>query len=290
MDRFTFIKLFGLGTMGVASAHPFLDKLGELPEEEVLMPVLFIGHGAPTNVLEENAFTKDLKKLGQSIQKPKAILVVSAHWLTKGTQICHAEKPKMIYDFSGFPEKMYQIEYNCPGSPEFAKQAQSLLTEVRPKLDDEWGLDHGAWTVLYHMYPEADIPVFELSIDFHKNEQYHFEIGAYLKALRKKGVLIMGSGNLTHNLGHAMRSDGKTTPDWALEFDTKIKTYVDKGDFASVVNYKSLGNVAKMAHPSNDHFLPLLYTLGAANSNEKVTYPHESFQYGSLSMRCIRIG
>lgn len=290
MNRFEFLKLIGLGTMSVAAANPLLSKLGELPDDGQTMPTLFIGHGAPTNVLADTEFTRNLKQLGQELPKPKAILVVSAHWLTRGTFVCNSPKPETIYDFSGFPKEMYEIKYDCPGAPDLAKETSALLTEIDGQLDDDWGLDHGAWTVLYHMYPNADIPVFELSIDYHKAPSYHYEVGQYLQKLRQKGVLIMGSGNMTHNLRQAFQGDMKTTPDWALEFDSTIKSYIDKGDFQAAVDYKNLGKVASMSHPTNDHYLPLLYTLGASSTKDKVSYPHEGFEFGSLSMRCIKFG
>ncbi|RMG77094.1 MAG: 4,5-DOPA dioxygenase extradiol [Bacteroidetes bacterium] len=257
---------------------------------EHVMPALFIGHGSPMNAIENNPFTQALKKLSREIPKPKAILCVSAHWLTRGTHILKSEKPKTIHDFYGFPEKLYQIEYPASGAPEAAKETQQLISSAKTHLTEEWGLDHGCWTVLLHMYPQADIPVYELSIDYYKPFEYHLKIAEELKALRKKGVLIIGSGNITHNLGKVNFTDINAAPaDWAIEFDQKVQEAFETRSKSFLIHPEKTGALFKTAHPEPSHYIPLIYTFGVADLNEQVTYPYDQFQYGTLSMRAIKI-
>jgi 4,5-DOPA dioxygenase extradiol len=255
----------------------------------VKMPVLFIGHGHPMNALFDNNFTQTLRTIGKTIQKPNAIMVVSAHWETRGTFVSVNPQPKAIYDFGGFDEALFREKYEPAGHPQLAKSVIEHLPFV--KEDHGMGLDHGAWTVLKFLYPKADVPVFQLSIDYTQSPQKHFEMAQALKKMREKGVLIIGSGNIVHNLGLLdWRNINAKTEDWALEFDSIVKNKLDKSDFGSLVNYQSLGRSAKLSIPTEDHYLPLMYTLGLASPNEKVTYLFEGFQYANISMRCFKIG
>jgi len=254
-------------------------------------PVLFIGHGSPMNAILDNAFTRSLTSLGKSFkEKPNAILVVSAHWLTRGTHVMISEKPKTIYDFGGFPDELYQIKYPAPGSPLFAKETKQLIKTTNTIEDDNWGLDHGAWTILRHIFPNADIPVFQLSIDYSKEPQYHYNLAAELKALRKKGVLIIGSGNIVHNLYQIDFNENAKPFKWAIEFDEIVKVKLFKKDYAGLINYSILGQAAKLSIPTNDHYLPMLYSLGLTEKDEELKFVYEEIQNASISMRCFQIG
>ncbi|MBS1771831.1 MAG: 4,5-DOPA dioxygenase extradiol [Bacteroidetes bacterium] len=256
-----------------------------LPHTDI-MPVMFVGHGNPMNAIMRNEFHQTWQQLGNALPKPKAILSVSAHWLTRGTYVTAMEKPKTIHDFGGFPKELFDAEYPAPGAPDFAKDTMSLIKTTDVKDDYQWGLDHGTWSVLLPMFPKADIPVFQLSIDYSKPPQYHYELSQQLKELRRKGVLIMGSGNIVHNLG-MVDFEGKTTFSWASEFDQKIKGYIDNGDHQSVIHYDKLGSIASMAVPTNDHYLPLMYTLGLQDKKDNVSYFNDKIDLGSVAMRSI---
>ncbi|MDP4115167.1 MAG: 4,5-DOPA dioxygenase extradiol [Bacteroidota bacterium] len=249
------------------------------------MPALFIGHGSPMNAIEKNPFTDSLSVLGNSFEiKPRAILVISAHWLTKGSYVFTRANPEQIYDFYGFPQALFEVKYPAIGSPDFAKKTIELSNDI--KEDNSWGIDHGSWTVLKHLFPNADIPVFQLSIDFGKPLRYHFELGQKLASLRDQGVLIIGSGNIVHNLRMVY---AQTAPyEWAAVFDEWVKNKIDKRDFNSLINYEAQGSEAKLAVPTTDHYIPLLYTLALAEKNENITYTYEEIQT-SLSMRCFKI-
>jgi 4,5-DOPA dioxygenase extradiol len=293
MERKDFLKLFALApltpfAMKINELHTFADSLS--PADE-LMPALFVGHGSPMNAIEDNDFTKALKQLGATLPKPKAIAMVSAHWLTRGTFVHVENKPKMIYDMGGFPEELYKVNYPAPGSPDFAKEVQRAATKTKILDNHDWGFDHGMWSVMLHLFPKADVPVFQISLDYYQQPQYHFELATELQKLRKKGVMLIGSGNLTHNLGQFdLTNINAKTADWALEFDSKMKSFMDAENFQGVIDYKKLGNSAALAHPEPSHFLPLLYTLGMKQKNELLTYPYDKFQYGTFSMRCVKVG
>lgn len=268
-----------------------LEKIGEGFENSSKMPLLFIGHGHPMNALFDNNFTRTLTKIGENIEKPNAIMVVSAHWETRGTFVSVNQFPKTIFDFGGFDQRLFQIVYEPLGHPELARELIKAAPEFAIKEEPKMGLDHGAWTVLKHIWPKADIPVFQLSMDFTQGPEYHFALAQALKKLREKGLLIIGSGNIVHNLGNLDWQNIDAKPfDWALEFDSIVKNHLDKGDYHSLVNYKQLGKLASLAIPSADHYLPMLYTLGLADANEALTYLYEGMQYGSISMRCFKIG
>jgi 4,5-DOPA dioxygenase extradiol len=258
------------------------------------MPSIFVGHGSPMNAVETNEFTRTLQQWGQDIGRPSAILVVSAHWLTKNeTKVAIQAHPKTIHDFGGFPQSLFDMQYPAPGSPEFAKLAASTLVAQGAKPSEDWGLDHGAWAVLHHIYPKADIPVFQVSIDYAQDGDYHLAVGKALSALRDKGVLILASGNVTHNLrGLDMGvPDGLTASQpWAQSFDDAVKNALVANDTKALSNYLTLDAGARMAVPSPDHYWPLLYAVGAARDGERAKFVYEGFQLGTLSMRCVQWG
>lgn len=264
-----------------------------LPRQDKPMPVLFIGHGSPMNGIQDNEFSNRWRKMAKEIPVPKAVLVVSAHWLTSGTRITSMDFPKTIHDFGGFPQELFDVQYPAPGSPEIAKQTKELVKSISIKEDHDWGLDHGTWTVVRHMYPEADIPVLQLSIDHNKNPGYHFDLGKELVELRSKGVLIVGSGNMVHNLG-MLAWDKIDEPgygyDWALAMNERFKMQIESGDFNPLINYETLGKEANLAIPTPEHYIPLLYTLGLKNEKEQLSFFNDRAVAGSLTMTSIKIG
>lgn len=289
MNRKDFLKKIAITSLSI----PFmkLNALGGIGENlptTKKMPILFVGHGSPMNAILDNSFSRKWKELGNQLQTPTAILVISAHWLTeKSTKVTAMEMPKTIHDFGGFPKKLFEQEYPVKGSPSFAKETIDLVKSTPIQEDFEWGLDHGTWSILKPMFPKADIPVFQISIDYDQPMEYHYQIGKEISKLREKGVLIIGSGNIVHNLYELEQRN--TAYDWAQEFDTKITEFINKGDFEAVMNFQKLGNIAKKAHPTYDHFLPLIYTLGASNHKEQITYFNDQFDLGSISMRSLLI-
>jgi 4,5-DOPA dioxygenase extradiol len=257
-------------------------------ENDKKMPVLFIGHGSPMNAIEVNPFTESLRNLGESfIEKPKAIMVVSAHWLTKGTFVSTIESPEVIYDFYGFPKELYQVKYPATGAPSIAREIMELVPEI--KEDRQWGLDHGAWAILKHIFPKADVPVFQLSIDFYQSMQYHFDLASHLKQLRDQGVLVIGSGNIVHNLALVFSKEDNLPFEWATEFDEFVKDRINDKNFSSLVNYQKFGRSAELSIPTVDHYAPLMYVLGMAEAEDEITYTYEEV-FTSLSMRCVKIG
>jgi len=258
------------------------------------MPSIFVGHGSPMNALENNAFTRTLQKWGKDIGRPSAILVVSAHWLTENeTRVTVQAHPKTIHDFGGFPQALFDMQYPAPGAPEFAKEAASLLAARGAKPSEDWGLDHGAWTVLHHMYPKADIPVFQVSIDYAQAGEYHLAVGRALSALRERGVLVLASGNVVHNLRHIDRNatDGLlASRPWAQSFDTAVKSALLANDAKALASYERLDAGAQLAAQTPDHYWPLLYSMGAARDGEAPRFIFEGFQLGTLSMRCVQWG
>ena len=252
------------------------------------MPVLFIGHGAPTNALANNPYTHALIKLGKELPRPKAILCVSAHWVTEDSRVLVSEKPKTIHDFGGFPRELYQVQYPASGAVETARKISKDLALL---TDDSWGLDHGTWSVLVHMYPKADVPVFQLSLDQSKKFEEHLELGRKLESLRDQGILILGSGNLTHNLGDINWEPNAEPVDWAVEFDSKAKEALEKRDENFLIDVSAWGKgLFRKNHPTADHYIPLLYVLGTSTDKDKLSYPYEGFEYGSLSMRMVKFG
>ncbi len=254
--------------------------------------MFFIGHGSPMNAVEDNPYTRTLKVLYKTINPmPSVILVVSAHWLTRGTFIHAGKHPETIHDFGGFPRELYNIQYPAPGSPELAREVSAAIPRIQETID--WGLDHGAWSVLLHLFPDATIPVVQLSIDYDQPMQYHFDLGKKLAFLRDEGVLILGSGNIVHNLRYSFErlASGDSTPyPWAVEFDQWVKERIDARDFAALCAYDKEQRNARLAAPTPDHYIPLLYTLALARPDEPVTHFYEEVSYGGLSMRSLRIG
>ncbi len=263
------------------------EILGKAPLTKK-MPVLFVGHGNPMNAIENNAYHQKWAEIGRSLPSPKAILCISAHWQTKGTQVTFMDRPKTIHDFGGFPKALFDTQYPVPGSPQYAQEAIDALREIHVGKDLDWGLDHGCWSVLKPMFPEANIPVFQLSLDYFASPEQHFQIGSQLQSLRQKGVLIVGSGNIVHNLGY-LDWGGKTF-DWAIEFDQLAKSKILQGDYASLVAYQNLGKAAQLAIPTNEHYLPLLYVLALKDKNEPLHFFNEQIDMGSIAMRSVFIG
>lgn len=255
----------------------------EIPEKSD-MPVLFVGHGNPMNALSDNAFTKNWQKAGRLFPKPQAILSISAHWLTRNeTRVSFAGMPDTIHDFEGFPYDLESFVYPAPGAPEFARQTAEGIGNIPIVEDKDRGLDHGTWAVLCHMFPMAEVPVYQMSMDYTQSPEFHYELAAELRHLRSKGVLIMGSGNQVHNL-KALRPGGEPY-DWALEFDDFLTACITQRQFDRILDYRSLGKTAKMAHPAPDHFLPLAYTLGAMTDSDTVHFFNDAFDMSSISMR-----
>jgi len=256
------------------------------------MPVLFVGHGSPMNAIEENVFSREWSKVAGTFEKPKAILCVSAHWLTNGTYVTAVENPVTIHDFGRFPQALFDVQYPAPGLPELAKETQKLFPEDLMHLDFEWGLDHGTWSVLKHMYPLADVPVIQVSIDYRKPASYHFEIAQYLKKLRNKGVLIVGSGNIVHNL-RMVAWDKINSPfgyDWAIEANEKMKALVTGHEFSALFDYQKYGQAFQLAVPTPDHYYPLMYTLGTIDKNEEIKIFNDIAVAGSLTMTSFIAG
>ena len=252
------------------------------------MPVLFVGHGSPMNAIEHNAFTETLQRLGAELPKPKAVCVVSAHWVTAGAQVMASAHPNTIHDFYGFPQPLYEVQYPAPGDPEEAKK---LAANPEIMSDKTWGLDHGSWSVLRHMYPKADVPAFQLSLDERRTFSEHLELGREIQALRDRGVLILGSGNIVHNLRRIDWKNEHGAYDWAVEFDARVKQAVDAHDASALAHPEKWGEaLLETAHPSVEHYLPLLYCMGSLKESDAVSYPYENFDFGSISMRTILFG
>ncbi len=289
MDRRKFIQAAAM--LPIAASAMQLNDLKNITDSfssSSRMPVFFVGHGSPMNAIEDNSYTRSWEAMGKSVEeKPNAILVVSAHWLTNGTYVSTNPTPETIYDFGGFPGELYKQTYPAPGSPEYAKQVMQLVPEA--KEDKEWGLDHGSWSILKHLYPGANIPVFQLSIDYYQPMQHHFDLAARLKKLRDKGVLIIGSGNIVHNLQMLFAKTDAAPYDWTVEFDEWVKNKIVTKDFQSLVDYEKQGKAAKLSVPTTDHYVPMIYSLGLADSSDDIKFTNEE-TLGSISMRAFRIG
>jgi len=256
------------------------------------MPVLFLGHGSPMNAIEENEFVTGFRNIGKAIPRPNAILCVSAHWETRGTFVTAMASPKTIHDFGGFPEELFAVQYPAPGSPELAKEIKGIIKKTEVGLDEEWGLDHGCWSVVKHLYPNADVPVVQLSLDYYQTPRYHYLLAKELSSLRNKGVLIIGSGNMVHNLRMVAWDKFDATEygyDWALEASEKMKKYILNGDRQSLINYQSQGRAFQLAIPTPEHFLPLLYALALKKEDEKVSLFNDKVVAGSLAMTSLKI-
>ena len=256
------------------------------------MPALFIGHGHPMNAIQTNEFTQSLARIGAGLPRPAAILVVSAHWLTySAAAVSSTAQPATVYDFGNFAPDLFRVVYAAPGAPALAALVRETVRAVKLRDDTRRGLDHGAWTILKHIYPHADIPVFQLSIDFAKTAPYHYALGRELSFLRQRGVLVVGSGNIVHNLSRITWDDvDGRTEDWAKEFDALVKQYLLAGNHRALVDYEKLGAGADISIPTCDHYLPMLYVLGLQGDKDPITFVHEGFQYANLSMRCFQVG
>lgn len=273
--------------------HNFRNWSEGLSEEDIKQPVLFIGHGSPMNGIEDNEFSSTWAKMGREIVKPKAVLVISAHWLTRGTYVTAMEHPKTIHDFGGFPQELFDVQYPAKGNPALAEETKKIVTTTNVILDHDWGLDHGTWTVVRHMYPDADIPVLQLSIDYNRPPNYHYELAKEIASLRKKGVLIIGSGNMVHNLrmlDWRKLNEPDYGFDWAIEINEIFEQKISDGDHKALIEYENLSKAAKLAIPTPDHYYPLLYTLGLQEKQDNINFFNDRLVGGSLNMTSVKIG
>ncbi len=279
--------------MSIDNFSSFKKFTDNLQPQETLMPVLFVGHGSPMNGIEDNEFSRTWSAMATKIQVPKAVLVVSAHWFTKGTHITAMDFPPTIHDFGGFPKELYDVQYPAPGNPQLAKETAAMIHTANVDLAHDWGLDHGAWTVIRHMYPLANIPVLQLSIDYTKDAKYHYKLAKEIYSLRKKGVLIIGSGNLVHNL-RLVVWDKLYEPDyaydWALQINNTFKELISNGSHDQLIQYQNLGKEAMLAIPTPEHYLPLIYTLGLKEKNDAISFFNDKAVGGSLTMTSVKIG
>lgn len=293
MKRRNFFSLLAGGAImtGTAMKLSSLNRLLDDKKTGSRMPVLFLGHGSPMNAIADNKFTKALGVLGSKITNPQAILCVSAHWETQGTWVTGMNNPKTIHDFYGFPQALFDVQYPAPGSYEIANLVQANIADPKIQLDEhEWGLDHGTWSVLRHMYPNADVPVLQLSIDMDRPAEYHFKLGQELAKLRDKGVLIVGSGNIVHNLRTISWDTNARPLEWAIEFDDWVKEKIIKRDFSPLQSEVLKSQSGKLSIPTPEHYYPLLYTLGATDSSDEMRFEYEGIENASISMRCISFG
>lgn len=294
MTRKDFIQYLGLMAIsGAIFKHNELYSMIKAKDNSALMPALFVGHGSPMYAIEENEFVQTWRKLGDELPKPKAILAISAHWETRGTQVTAMKQPQTIHDFGGFPQALFDVQYPAPGSPELANETINTVKHSVVTRDERWGLDHGTWSVIRRIYPNADIPVVQLSLDYNKTPQQHYDLAKELATLRKKGILIVGSGNIVHNLRQVAwdkPDDEAYGHDWAIEANELVKKLILKGDHQPLINYNSLGSAMQLAAPTPDHFLPLLYTLALKQDDEKVSFFNDKAVMGSLTMTSVKLG
>lgn len=260
-----------------------------LPKQEKNMPMLFVGHGSPMNAIEDNEFSRRWKVMGKELPQPTAVLCISAHWYTRGTFITAMEHPQTIHDFYGFPEALNNVRYPAPGNPELAKETSLLISKTTVGLNHEWGLDHGCWSVVQQMYPEANIPVLQLSVNGAEHAAWHYDLASELLPLRKKGVMIIGSGNMVHNLRVLDWQNPNSGFDWALEMDEAFKKYISTDNHKKLIQYSELGTASALAIPTPDHYLPLLYVLGLKDRNEEIEFFNEKIVMGSVSMTSVKI-
>lgn len=276
-----------MGTLG-----SFKKITEALEEEDEVLPVLFMGHGSPMNAIEDNEFSRRWASIGKDIRKPKAVICISAHWLTKGTHITAMEHPQTIHDFGGFPKTLFDVRYPAPGDPKLASETAKLIKSTQVGLDHDWGLDHGTWSVVKHMYPNADIPVLQLSIDYNQPAAYHYNLAKELSSLRKKGVLIIGSGNMVHNLG-MIAWDKMNEPnygyDWAIEMNETFKKLIADGNHQALIEYQKFGAAGRYAIPTPDHYYPLMYILGLIESRDSVQFFNDRLVAGSLTMTSVQV-
>jgi 4,5-DOPA dioxygenase extradiol len=255
------------------------------------MPAVFLGHGNPMNAIRANGWTHAWRELGEQLPRPRAVLAISAHWYIPACAVTAMRAPRTIHDFGGFPRELHAARYAAPGDPELAREVQRLLAPLEVGLDESWGLDHGSWSVLTHVYPEADVPVLQLSIDARATPQVHYELGARLRPLRETGVLILGSGDVVHNLETYAWGAHESAPyDWALRFEARVRSQLDAGEHGPLIDYPALGEDARAAVPTPEHYLPLLYVMGCSTAGERVSYPVTGIDGGSVSMLAVQFG
>ncbi len=293
MNRKQFLKSLALLPLASSSMNlKDLNKMTSTMSRTEKMPVLFLGHGSPMNAIEENEFVANFKQLGKELVRPNAILCISAHWETKGTFVTAMQNPPTIHDFGGFPQALFDVQYPAPGSPELAQETKNIITLTEVGLDDKWGLDHGAWSVIKHLYPNADIPVIQMSIDYSQPAKYHYELAKELNSLRNKGILIIGSGNMVHNLRKVAwdKLNEEYAYGWAIEANEKMKSHILSGDHQNLIDFKSQGKAFDLAIPTPEHYLPLLYTLALKEENENLTIFNDKPVGGSLTMTSVKIG
>ena len=295
MNRKDFIINLGLTSAAIPMVTSLnsLEKLSSTFKSTKRMPVFFLGHGSPMNGIEDNQFVQGFKKQGELLEKPNSIIVISAHWETKGTKVTAMELPKTIHDFGGFPKALYEVQYPAPGHPELAKEISTIVQpEDTVHLDHQWGLDHGAWTVVKHMFPKADVPVIQLSLDFTLNGQQHFDLAQQLNRLRDKGVLIVGSGNMVHNLRRLEWSkiNDNYGYDWAIEANTKMKEWILSSNHKQLIDFKNQTQAFNLAIPTPEHYLPLIYVMAMANNKDEKLLFNDQYLGGSLSMTSVKIG
>lgn len=293
MNRKKFLQQ--IGTFSLAAYAMNLQAFNSFTsalKPSAKMPVLFVGHGSPMNAIESNEFTKKWQQVGASLPKPQAILCISAHWETEGTFVTAMAKPKTIHDFGGFPQALFDVQYPASGSLDLAKNTKEMIKQTTVGLDETWGLDHGCWSILKPMFPNADIPVVQMSLDYRKDATYHYNLGKELQQLRHKGVLIIGSGNIVHNLGlinWQKMNEPEYGFDWALEAKAAINALILSGNYQKLTQYKSLGKSVTMAVPSPDHFLPLLYTLALKTEKDQLSLFNDKALMGSITMTSVLI-
>lgn len=270
-----------------------LNELGKLPRKDYRMPVLFIGHGSPMNGIEHNVFSNQWHALAATLPVPEAVVVVSAHWLSRGTRVTAMSFPRTVHDFGGFPEALFHVQYPAPGNPALAAEMAGMVRSTHVEPDHDWGLDHGAWSVVRQMYPEAHIPVLQLSIDYTKDAGFHYTLARELRDLRDKGVLVIGSGNMVHNL-RMVAWDKMEVPgfgyDWTLEMNTRLKELILRGDHQALIRYEDFGAAGRLAIPTPEHYLPLIYTLGLRDPGERLSFFNDQAVAGSLTMTSVQFG
>jgi 4,5-DOPA dioxygenase extradiol len=290
MNRRKAIQLMSIAPLGAALSLRELGRaVDELPSTPT-MPVLFLGHGSPMNAIEDNEFSQGWKAVGKDLPKPHAILCISAHWETRGTFVTGMEKPRTIHDFGGFPKELFAVQYPAPGSPALAKQTQEAVTSAHIGVDHQWGLDHGAWSVIIHLFPKANVPVVQLSLDRGLSPQQHYALARELAALRKKGVLIIGSGNMVHNLGVIDWRNPEGGYDWAIEANTRMKELILNEGHAQLADYSAQGIAFQLSIPTPEHYLPLLYVLGLKDQREPVSLFNDRTVMGSIAMTSVKVG
>ncbi len=289
MNREEFIRNTLTGLFAMNSLKDLRSFGDTLKEQEKKSPLLFVGHGSPMNGIEDNEFSQRWAAMGKEIPIPTAVLCISAHWYTSGTFITAMNNPKTIHDFGGFPKALFDVQYPALGNPELAKEAASLIHSTSVGLDHDWGLDHGTWSVVKNMYPKADIPVLQLSIDYTKPPEFHYALAKELQALRKKGVLIIGSGNMVHNLRIMNWHQPESGFDWADEMNETFKKLIETENHQPLIQYQNLGEAAKLSIPTPEHYLPLLYILGMKEKNESVSFFNDKTMMGSISMTSVKI-